>query len=1070
MSVLLPGTEVQARGLRWEIVFSQSLGAQVLYRLRGLHGAFKGEEVELLSPFETIQPTYRTLDPEHAGPIRNWLLYHQAFLLEQALGPTALLSVQPGRLKLEPYQLVPVLRAIRMSRVRLMLADSVGLGKTIQAGLVLTELMARRLAHRVLIVSPAGPLLEQWQTEMSERFGLRLDVLDRARLEEIRRENELGANPFDHAPLALVSMDFLKQERILDQLDRASYDVVIIDECHHCMDLGVAQDREDSQRRRLAEVLARRSDSLLLLTATPHDGNDRSFSSLCELLDPSLLDGRGGLRGDAYKAHVVRRLKSHIFEIDPVTKEKKEKFKKRQVLPCPVTAVPARHPDFIRLQKMLLDLIAPELRRAFRSHRYSDVLAFISLLKRSVSTVAACRKTLQVVADRFNHLLTESSESQESRRQRLKTLREYHRKLDRFGITSQQEAEQQEILEAEDLAQQLADLERQIRAGSRGLTKAASVVETLDELVTLADAAMNQDPKLQEVHALVQGIRREDPAANVLIYTEYTDSLDALAKYLNTGDVGEILTMTGDDNNAVRRRTTERFRTQQNLLLISTDAAAEGLNLHQQCHHLIHLELPFNPNRLEQRNGRIDRYGQEKVPVVRYTYLRGTFEERILLRLIVKYERQRARLTFVPNTLGLDTSTEIGSSRLLKGLMEEDTRLFQQQEPIPDLLANNEPEASDDATRELLEEIDRSLKSFEHAARTHAWLGDAGLNAEEKLLHEADEARERGSQAGAVDLALFVRDAVRFDGGNADGSAGSPVFTVTLPPVWSHGMEESIGYDPETRTIRLTTDIDVTSDAAKRPVAFLGRAHPLVRRALDRVRSISYGRGGDAGQDHRISAVRLPVAKPELLYTFLGRIVGGAGRELERVLAVRLPQGGVPEVLPEADQWSKMADPERGIRTAEVWKRFFVSWANSAAETCRETAAGYFNPVAADFTAKHCKALAKEQAELDAWLAVRAKQITGDPQPVAVQAQLFSQEEATTSPQAAWPAITDPAERLVKFYADSSRPHAARSEADGVLRLYRQRIKDLASRMNVLDPEIVPVGLLMIVPETEECR
>jgi hypothetical protein len=230
MSTFLPGTEVQARGLRWEIVFSQSLGPQTLYRLRGLHGAFKGEEVELLEPFETIKPTYRKLDPEHAGPIRNWLLYHQAFLLEQALGPSALLAVQPGRLKLEAYQLVPVLRAIRMSRVRLLLADSVGLGKTIQAGLVLTELMARRLAHRVLIVSPAGPLLEQWETEMSERFGLRLDVLDRARLEEIRREHELGANPFDHAPLGLVSMDFLKQERVLDQLERASYDVVIIDE------------------------------------------------------------------------------------------------------------------------------------------------------------------------------------------------------------------------------------------------------------------------------------------------------------------------------------------------------------------------------------------------------------------------------------------------------------------------------------------------------------------------------------------------------------------------------------------------------------------------------------------------------------------------------------------------------------------------------------------------------------------------------------------------------------------------------------------------------------------------
>lgn len=109
------------------------------------------------------------------------MVYHQAFILEQALGPDALLAVQPGRLRMEPYQLVPVLRAIQMSRVRLLLADGVGLGKTIQAGLVLTELIARRLAHRILIVTPAGPLLKQWDVEMRERFGIRFTVSDRAR-------------------------------------------------------------------------------------------------------------------------------------------------------------------------------------------------------------------------------------------------------------------------------------------------------------------------------------------------------------------------------------------------------------------------------------------------------------------------------------------------------------------------------------------------------------------------------------------------------------------------------------------------------------------------------------------------------------------------------------------------------------------------------------------------------------------------------------------------------------------------------------------------------------------------
>lgn len=109
----------------------------------------------------------------------------------------------------------------------------------------------------------------------------------------------------------------LKQERVLERLEQTAYDIVVLDEAHHCMDLGAATEREDSQRRRLAQVLARRCDAFLLLTATPHDGNDRSFASLCELLDPSLVDGRGALRGEAYRNHVVRRLKKQVK--DPVT-------------------------------------------------------------------------------------------------------------------------------------------------------------------------------------------------------------------------------------------------------------------------------------------------------------------------------------------------------------------------------------------------------------------------------------------------------------------------------------------------------------------------------------------------------------------------------------------------------------------------------------------------------------------------------------------------------------------------------------------------------------------------------
>jgi hypothetical protein len=158
---LIPGTEVEARGLRWQVVRIEEQASSCVCRLRGVGGVAAGEEIDVLLGLEDVHPIRHEVDPARAGRLREWLLYHQAFLLEQALGPHAILAAQPGRLEIQPYQLVPVIRALSMSRVRMLLADGVGLGKTIQAGLVITELMARRLAQRILIVSPAGPLLEQ---------------------------------------------------------------------------------------------------------------------------------------------------------------------------------------------------------------------------------------------------------------------------------------------------------------------------------------------------------------------------------------------------------------------------------------------------------------------------------------------------------------------------------------------------------------------------------------------------------------------------------------------------------------------------------------------------------------------------------------------------------------------------------------------------------------------------------------------------------------------------------------------------------------------------------------------
>ncbi len=309
----MSGSRVSARGLAWDVMEVVPLGAQTLLRLRCAAGDMSGLEWELLHPAEPVDMLRAELRPEAPGSLTGWRLHHQACVLDQVLGPRDALLAEPGRIHIEPYQFVPLMRALELPRPRLLLADGVGLGKTIEAGLIICEMIARRRAHRVLIVAPAGPLLVQWAQELRQRFGLRFTIIaDAAALQEQRRRLELGGNPFDAIALCLVSLDFVKQERVLEELERSAWDLAVIDEAHHCIGSTATHRSSGYPAPAPCGGDCAAGDGLLLLTATPHDGYDPHFASLIELLDPSLVDGRGGLVGTAYRRHVVRRLKSHI--------------------------------------------------------------------------------------------------------------------------------------------------------------------------------------------------------------------------------------------------------------------------------------------------------------------------------------------------------------------------------------------------------------------------------------------------------------------------------------------------------------------------------------------------------------------------------------------------------------------------------------------------------------------------------------------------------------------------------------------------------------------------------------
>ena len=290
-----------------------------------------------------------------------------------------------------------------------------------------------------------------------------------------------------------------------------------------------------------------------------------------------------------------------------------------------------------------------------------------------------------------------------------------------------------------------------------------------------------------------------------------------------------------------RTRIAERCAEEDGIILVSTDSLAEGLNLQQRCCNLIHLDLPYNPNRLEQRNGRIDRYGQERDPQIRYLYLAGTFEERLLLRLIAKYEKARAQLAFMPDTLGVTADEEAWSTGLVAGFAERQAGLFDDEPSAIRTLDRVAEEANADAYRDLLHEIDRAFDGFDRSAVRHGWLADHGLNADAAQMAAASTARRRSGAdcSDHIDLPDFVAAAIAAETGGSAAGRGVLRSACRL----AGGARRSAGVRSRAPRAPLSrANHTRLRDRQGRSLAFLGRAHPVVRRAIIRAQRVA-GRG-----------------------------------------------------------------------------------------------------------------------------------------------------------------------------------------------------------------------------------
>lgn len=571
---------------------------------------------------------------------------------------------------IEDFQLDPLVRAIDMARVNLLIADDVGLGKTIEAGLVIQEMLLRHRARTVFIICPAS-LQEKWRMEMLEKFGLEFRVVDTNYIKQLRRERGIHANPWASYPRLIASMDWVKSGEGLRAMRDVlppyptyprKFDLLVVDEAHHVAPAAGAQYALESQRTRFIRLISAHFQHRLFLTATPHNGYTESFTSLLELLDDQRF-ARNILPDEKQLSQVmIRRLKSDLVDADGAPLYAQCKL---QALPVPYTN------EERAIHQKLNDYCASREKGAERTGSAFGTSFVNQLLKkRYFSSPAAFASTLE------KHIasLSEGGRRKEKDPMADRILRKAILRVDEDYANDQdvENAQTEAVEEASRRAQPVTPEQQRL----------------LDELRQWAQRAKNQaDSKAKAIlHWLSANLKTGGQwnDLRVILFTEYRTTHQWMHEILAShGFGGERLGilhggLSQDEREPIKAAFQASPKDSRVRILLATDAASEGIDLQNHCNCLIHLEIPYNPNVMEQRNGRIDRHGQRQKEVLIWHPVDGTDHGKTtigghgedIIRALRKLELMRADMGSVNPVIAPQMSGLIEGS--LRGL---DTRL-----------------------------------------------------------------------------------------------------------------------------------------------------------------------------------------------------------------------------------------------------------------------------------------------------------------------------------------------------------------------------------------------------------
>jgi len=599
------------------VVFVQPVGASLKVGGQGLRTRQYYERVLDQSQLDTL-----TITPAEApfdGDALRFRLGIEAARLALAYEYDPYFSLSIARVDPLPHQLEAVYHDILpLPRIRFLLADDAGAGKTIMAGLLLKELKARGLVSRALIVVPAN-LAFQWQRELRDRFRERFDII-----RGIDLRYAYGVNPWQDKQQTITSIDWAKRDDVLESLAKTSWDLIVVDEAHR---MSASDPEHKTARYRLGEVLSGKTDHFMLMTGTPHKGDPENFCLFLQLLDKDVYGDVRSLEEAMARNHApfyLRRTKEALVTFpDPDTGEVRKLFTKRDVR---TARFDLDGPEFEFYEALTRYVQDQSIRAATDQSARGRALGFTMAMyqRRFASSIHAVRCSLERRLGKLQLRLRGRQPEPVFDLSRLQDLdelpddeaAELEEELEQVSLPAEREAIQREIEELKPLVARAQELE--VREVSSKLSKLREV---------LTDQNVFGDPKTK-----------------LLIFTEHKETLDYLVERLGKGTrerPGWGLAVTqihgnmkvGDRDTPGTRLFAEREFREDAQVMVATEAAGEGINL-QFCWMMVNYDIPWNPMRLEQRMGRIHRYGQERDCLIFNFVAANTREGQVLERLL----------------------------------------------------------------------------------------------------------------------------------------------------------------------------------------------------------------------------------------------------------------------------------------------------------------------------------------------------------------------------------------------------------------------------------------------------